>query len=99
MRTINTKHAQGTFLVGEITTTYNKLVETFGQPNYNNGPSTLEKVTIEWVIKFQDGTIATIYDWKNYGHQPAPNEEFQWHIGGHCRSAVALVKEALGAFV
>jgi translation initiation factor IF-1 len=25
-----------------------------------------DKVTIEWGIRFEDGTIATIYDWKRY---------------------------------
>ena len=91
-----TQDANGTSLKGYVTTTFNKLKIAFGEPLVHIAPSAMEKVTIEWVIRFSDGTIATIYDWKGYGYQPAPNEVYEWHVGGHVASAVALVKDHLG---
>jgi hypothetical protein len=95
MTRANAVHANGTSLKGHVKTTYNKLVETFGEPCINEGPSQWEKVTIEWILRFQDGSIVTIYDWKCFGWQPTGDKEYEWHIGGHHASAVALVKEAL----
>ena len=65
-------------------------------PTSHVAPSEMEKVTIEWVLKFEDGTIATIYDWKGYGYQPTGDEMYEWHIGGRSNEAMYLVKEALG---
>lgn len=96
MQKANLQDADGTFLQGYVKSTYNKLVKAFGLPQVNKGRSEYEKVTIEWVLRFADGTIATIYDWKNYGKQPAADEEFQWNIGGRKPEAVTLVKESLG---
>ena len=96
MQHARTTEINGTCLKGYVKTTFNKLVKAFGAPCLNDGPSQWEKVTIEWCLRFADGTIATIYDWKGYGYQPAPDEEYEWHIGGHKPEAVALVKDALG---
>jgi hypothetical protein len=46
---------------------------------------------------FDNGTVATIYDWKRYEMgTPALDEVFQYNIGGHSLQAVILVKQALG---
>lgn len=81
----------GTHLLDTITTTYDRIVEVFGDPTI--GPDADgDKTTCEWHIKFADGTIATIYDWKlrdtNYG-------DYGWHIGGHRREALWKVQELL----
>ena len=96
MQHARTTQVNGTSLKGYVKTTFNKLVETFGAPCLNEGPCQYEKVNIEWCLRFSDGTIATIYNWKCYGWQPAPDQEYEWHIGGHVASAVALVKDELG---
>jgi ribosomal protein S10 len=96
MHQANLDAANGTSLKGYIMTTYKRLVEIFGIPQVNSGPSKFDKVTIEWVLRFADGTIATIYDWKGYGWQPAEDEQYEWRIGGHKPEAVALVKDAVG---
>ena len=44
--TINTN---GTSLMGYITTTYDELVEKFGEPTYRDD---LDKSTVEWTLKF-----------------------------------------------
>jgi hypothetical protein len=80
--------AHGTSLQGYITTTYDKLVETFGAPNGGSGG----KINCEWILKFPDGTIATIYDWKL---PQTPKNLYNWHIGGHNKKAVSAVLEAM----
>jgi hypothetical protein len=89
-----TQEISGTFLQGTILTTRAKLTETFGEPTQyeeNDG-----KVTIEWGIKFEDGTTATIYDWKRYElGTPAENELMVYNIGGYNLSAVRNVNDAL----
>ena len=66
----------GTSYRGMVYTTYDKLVEVFGEPNV----SASDKVFTEWGIEFQvpveddgmgdvddyDTVDATIYDWKEY---------------------------------
>lgn len=95
MQHARTKQINGTSLKGYVRTTFAKLVETFGSPCLNEGPCQFEKVNIEWCLRFSDGTIATIYNWKCYGWQPL-NNEYDWHIGGHNSNAVELVKQELG---
>lgn len=83
---------------GYIETTYDKLVEKFGEPiQYGEG----DKVTVEWVIDFIDNetfkiTTATIYDWKQY-EEGTPYDLYNWHIGGFHHDAVDFVKEFVGA--
>jgi hypothetical protein len=78
----------GTSLQGYIATTYDKLVETFGEPNGSSG----DKTNSEWILKFPDGTIATIYDWKL---SQTPKDLYDWHIGGHSKKAVGAVLGAM----
>lgn len=74
----------GTSLQGYIRATYAELVERFGQPEGGG-----DKTTVEWMLKFEDGTVATIYDWKEY---ETPTYEYDWHIGGKSKAAVSAVK-------
>lgn len=80
----------GTHLQGEIRTTYDKLVKVFGNPDYQGSDG--DRVTCEWDIQFEDGTIATIYDWKEY---ETPLHLYNWHIGGKSSDAVDRVREQL----
>lgn len=79
---------------GEMNFSYVRLCELFGAPL----PGDAYKVDAEWILKFEDGTVATIYNWKdgpNYcGVDGTPVEEIKdWHIGGHNRRAYELVEE------
>lgn len=74
----------GTCYQGKIDTSYHRLVETFGEPEYLGD----EKVQVQWAIKFEDGTLATIYDWKE---GKRASEVTEWHIGGHTEAAVVSV--------
>lgn len=87
---------QCTWLQGETTATYKELTSLFGKPHDGDG----YKVDAEWRIKFEDGTLATIYNWKdgkNYcGEDGTPTEQItEWHIGGTSRAAVDRVQITL----
>jgi hypothetical protein len=91
--TIDPQLGSGTSLKGYVTSTLAELIETFGEPEYF---AEGDKVTVEWSILFDNGTVATIYDWKRYEMgRPALTEVFQYNIGGHDHEAVTLVKKAL----
>jgi hypothetical protein len=80
--------ASGSCLQGYIKTTYDELVNVFGEPTTLEG----DKVNVEWTIKFSDGTIATIYDWKL---STVPMGDYDWHIGGYTQRAVELVTNCM----
>lgn len=81
----------GSSLRGYISTTHAALVETFGAPSFEGEG---DKVTCEWVIVFDDGTVATIYDWKQY-ELGTPYHTYDWHIGGFDVDAVERVHAAM----
>jgi len=90
----------GTSLVGYIKTTYDEIVEVFGEPRYTNSGE--DKVTAEWNLEFRVATVfediddeyeyvtATIYDWKL---DETPFGEYDWHIGGYSTQAAHVVAE------
>ena len=58
------------------------------------------KIDAEWVLKFEDGKIATISNWKdgrNYlGRYGKDVEDItEWHIGGHDSVVVDRIKKIL----
>lgn len=86
----------GTSLVGEIKVDYSKLKQTFGQPTESDG----YKSDAEWEVEFENGVVATIYNWKNgknyCGKNGTPKTKItNWHVGGESTEAVKLVKQAL----
>ena len=72
--------AAGSYFQGYVLTTYDNLVTRFGPPDFVGG----DKTNVEWRLEFEDGTIATIYDWKE---PKIPEGEYEWHIGGFHQSA------------
>ena len=69
---------------------YEDVVKAFGEPTCSYSYD--EKVTVEWCLKFEDGTVATIYDYKTYN---TPMYPYQWHIGGFNQKAVEHVNAVL----
>ena len=87
-----TEETTGTWLQGSVLTTRAKLTETFGEPMQYEA----SKITLQWGVKFDDGTIATIYDWKRYElGTPAEDELMTYNIGGLDLGAVRNVNDAL----
>lgn len=74
---------------GMVETTYDKLVELFGEPERTD----CGKTQVEWDIEWSDGTITTIYDWKWYDTEP--EEVPEWSIGGFNYKAALYVQELL----
>lgn len=86
----------GTSLVGEIVTNYKTLKKLFGKPHGSDG----YKSDAEWYIEFEDGLVATIYNWKdgkNYcGKSGLPKSKItDWHIGGIERVVVNRIQEMI----
>jgi len=88
--TNNPCHRNLTCLQGYITTEYDTLVEKLGEPIL--GASGDGKVSAEWIIKFGDGQVATIYDYKE---PSTPKDTYDWHIGGNNRQVVKRIEEIL----
>ena len=85
----------GSHLMGNISITYNELVELFNEPHETYS----DKTDVEWNIKF-DGTPFYIYNYKDgmvYNVLSGiPNECLcDWHIGGDCKSIAIELKEYL----
>ena len=91
MKFTNVANANMTSLKGEFPITYAELVEIFGRPNY--GPNAdLDKTTCEWNLKFEDGTKASIYDYRT---SSTPMGEYEWHIGGHDAQAYTHIVDTI----
>ena len=96
-----TTNVGGTFLRGYIKASYDQLVKTFGEPHDPDGDN--YKTDVEWAFEFADGTIATLYNWKN-GHNYLGeaeglelNDIYEWNVGGNSDKAVAKLLEKLRA--
>jgi len=74
-----------TIYVGEILISYPILVKVFGEPK-----NVREKTSCIWDIEFDDGTVASIYDWKP-SKDATPETTTLWNIGGFNRKAKELV--------
>lgn len=80
---------------GFLNTTYNVLVELFGEPIKRDW-----EIDVEWYIIFEDGTVATIYNYKDgKNYLGSKGRDFKdiirWNIGGFKASAVTLVHNAI----
>ena len=84
----------GTFLLGEINTSYKKLEKLFG-------PSIEEtdgyKISTRWIVEDDSGNVCTIYDYKatnmfdGYGYtirEFRALSNYNWHLGGKSKTVV-----------
>ena len=99
--TVDQSHQKtnGTSLQGYIQVEFDLLRELFGNPHESDG----YKTDAEWAIEFEDGTIATIYNYKD-GHNYLGADGFNinqitnWHIGGKNKNALFYVQNLLNKF-
>lgn len=82
----------GTSFQGDVAAYYHELVEVFGEPDHGPNDFGSDKITCEWDLEFEDGTVATIYDWKE---PETPMGRYLWHIGGKSSESVERVLEAM----
>ena len=88
----NVRLSSGTSLVGYFEATFWAVMEKLGNPLEG-----CDKTTCEWVIEFEDGLVATIYDYKaSQSPMYSPDVPYQWHIGGHKGEAAERVGVCLG---
>jgi hypothetical protein len=97
--TSNAKAINGTHLQGHINCSYDRITEAFGY-QLSEGFDDY-KSDAEWHIFFNDGTVATIYNYKNGRNYLGdagkyPEEITYWNIGGHDQKAVEKVMRVLG---
>ena len=78
----------GTSYRGRVDCPYDQIVRSFGKPYEGDG----DKTRAEWAIEFDDGTVATIYDYKT-NIDPIKNHD--WHIGGFKPIAVEHILHVL----
>ena len=86
----------GTHGQGQLPCSYKTLVKAFGLPLDGDG----YKVDAEWHVVFEDGTRATVYNWKNgknyMGEKGLALDEIGfWNIGGFDKKAVEAVAHAI----
>ena len=97
MAKVSDNFGGGSFHDHTIRTTVNRLAEAVGEPqnDYNGGD---DKVNFEWDCETEDGTLFTIYDWKEYRVLDR-DELITFHLGGETgsdtRKAMYEVKSQL----
>jgi len=99
MKFTKAMESNGTHLQGNVGATYQELVEVFGEPTrFEWSEESDNKVDAQWAIKFEDGTIATIYNYKNgLNYLGAEGKRVtqisMWNVGGHNERSVTLVND------
>tara|TARA_R100000664_G_scaffold8345_1_gene13797 strand:+ start:88 stop:426 length:339 start_codon:yes stop_codon:yes gene_type:complete len=86
----------GTSFLSYLNVSYSELVEVFGEPKEGDG----YKIDSNWEVEFEDGAVATIYNYKtgiNYlGVEGQHKEHIRiWHIGGHSNDVIDRIFELL----
>jgi hypothetical protein len=88
----------GTTLQGYLRASFEQLLRAFGSPHMDQCDH--YKTDVEWAFRFADGTIATLYNWKNgknyLGDEGLElNDIYTWNVGGFNEKAVTKLKERL----
>jgi hypothetical protein len=63
-----------------------------GAPNHTSDHH--DKVQNEWELELEDGTIFTVYDWKEY-RRYTDKETIEWHIGGRSQKDTFVAQDVL----
>lgn len=80
--------AEGTFFQAIVNAPYHILMDLFQVPMDGDG----YKTQVEWQLIFEDGEVATIYDWKQ--HKPAGLNSI-WNIGAKSQQIADRVVELI----
>ena len=95
------KSANGTsFRNHTFTATVDDLRNVLGQPQFESNDGE-DKNNFDWIMETKDGTVFTVYDWKEY-RRLEEDEVIEWHIGGRSgadtEKALLEIREALMAY-
>ena len=91
----------GSHMLGYIRTSYDQLVELFGEPNGGECDKTHNSWDIEFNIydkkgRVEDTVYCNLYDWKEVDHTISQRGKYDWHIGGVDPRADFLIYDLLG---
>ena len=89
-----TKDTNGTSWYGcSINTTANNIKKVLGQPAFENNSGN-DKTNFDWQGETDDGSVFTVYDWKEY--RPIDLDEIiSYHIGGFDEKSTIEAKKEL----
>ena len=93
--------SNGTSLMGYVKCSYQHLIKRLGQPHLNCKVDSIDsKIDVEWILKFKDGTVSTLYNYKtgpNYlGSDGTQVEQITiWHVGGFTDKSLFKIAKAL----
>ena len=92
----STRGAHGTGFMGYVQASYADLVRIFGEPTDGDG----DKTDAQWVLRFADDQVATIYNYKNgktyLGADGLDKTEIEtWHVGGKSKIALSRIQKIL----
>jgi len=100
--THNEKHINinGTSLKGKIYCSYYTLVSLFGQPTVGDE----YKTDAQWEVEFDDGTVASIYNWKNgKNYCGADGLDVQdineWNVGGRPYGVEDRIQQVIDTYI
>ena len=78
---LTSKNHNGTSFHGTVIfTSVKELKRILGKPTWGTNDGR-DKVNYEWVLETDDGSVFTIYDWKEY-RKLKQDETIEWHVGG-----------------
>jgi hypothetical protein len=86
--------AMGSSLQGYLEATAHEVTAILGPQD----PEAFDpdKTRNEWTLMFDDGHVATVYD---YYHSPRhPDETFRWHVGGRTTIVVDRLSALLAEY-
>jgi hypothetical protein len=97
-----TNKTDGTSFQAHLESSYGNLVYHLGNPHITAKENVDGKTDAEWNFEFTDGTIATIYnykDGKNYlGEKGKAVEDITvWHIGGFDKKAYFKIADIVNS--
>ncbi len=56
------------------------LRKILGEPQFEQNDGQ-DKCNFDWTMETEDGTVFTVYDWKEY-RKLEEDEDIEWHVGG-----------------
>lgn len=87
------KSLDGTSFHGAtISATLADLQIILGAPNHSGDHH--DKVQNEWELELEDGTVFSVYDWKEY-RRYTDKETIEWHIGGMDQKDTFVAQDTL----
>jgi len=93
MRKTNKSTGGTSFHDVTIDTTIHTLLKVLGQPTIVDNTG-MDKTNYEWEMETEEGSVFTVYDWKEY-RILNEHELIEFHIGGVSRAVTQLAKSEI----